>query len=106
MKPILMGVVLAAGVAMAAPAATAQGAPVVSNGSGETLNCRVSPRGRSGSQTILLRAGQSWSPRSGPASYVLYCDPPAAEIRYRLRPGASYRLVPEPSSRKVVLRRL
>lgn len=106
MKPILMAVGLAAGVAMAVPAAgLAQGALVVRNDSGETLNCRVSRQGRSSHQTILLRAGQAWSPRSRSA-YSIYCDPPAAEIRYRLRPGTAYRLVAEPRSVRIVLRTL
>jgi len=107
MKPILMAVGLAAGVAMAAPAAgLAQGALVVRNDSGETLNCRVTRQGRSSYQTILLRAGQAWSPSSRSATYSIYCDPPAAEIRYRLRPGTAYRLVAEPRSVRIVLRTL
>lgn len=108
MKPILTAaLVAAAGMALAASTAgqAQTGSLVVRNDSGETLNCRVSREGRSSFRTILLRSGQSWSPDSHRSSdYSIYCDPPAAEIRYRLRPGTAYRLVPDGNSVRIVLR--
>ena len=77
----------------------------VRNDSGTTLNCRVSRQGRSSFQTIVLRSGQVWSESDrSPRTRTLYCDPPAAPVRYRLRANTAYRLVPQTQAVHVVLR--
>ena len=101
--------VLVAGLALGAPAvASAQRGDYrfsVRNDSGATLNCRVTREGRSRFETVVLRSGQVWaeSDRS-PRNRTIYCDPPAAPIRYRLRANTAYHIVPHDQSVQVVLR--
>ena len=77
----------------------------VRNDSGTTLNCRVTRQGRSSFQTVVLRSGQVWSESDrSPRTRTLYCDPPAAPIRYRLQANTAYRLVPQTQAVNVVLR--
>ncbi len=105
--PIIAGLV--AGLALVAPTA-AQGQRgdyrySVRNDSGATLTCRVQRQGRSRFDTILLRAGQVWSETDRrPRSRSIYCDPPAAPIRYRLRANTTYHLVAQTQTVRVVLR--
>ena len=93
--------------ASAAPAATSQSGAGLSvrNDSAETLNCRVTRQGRSMFETVVLRAGRTWSiANTSDRPWTMYCDPPAAAVRYRLTPGTAYRLVPDSESVQVVLR--
>jgi hypothetical protein len=106
MQPKLSIAVLIVGLATAAPAgASAQSGSDLSvrNDSRETLNCRVTRQGRSTFETVVLRAGQAWNARDA-RPYNLFCDPPAAAVRYRLRSGTAYRLVPDSESVRIVLR--
>ena len=77
----------------------------VRNDSDETLNCRVQRQGRSRYETVVLRSGQVWNATDG-KNRTIYCDPPAAPIRYRLRAGTDYHVVPDQGSVQVVLRTL
>jgi hypothetical protein len=109
MKPVLITAALAA-CALAVPAeATQRGESTTSvrNDSDETLNCRIGWRGRSSHRNVVLRAGETW--RAGaddPTPRSIYCDPPAASVRYRLREGRAYRLVNATRSVRIVLRLL
>lgn len=107
MQPKLLIAVLVAGLAVTAPAGAAaqrSGSDLsVRNDSRETLNCRVTRQGRSTHETVVLRAGQAWNARDA-RPYDLFCDPPAAAVRYRLRTGTTYRLVPDAESVRIVLR--
>ncbi len=77
----------------------------VRNDSGGTLTCRVQREGRSRFDTIVLRAGQVWSDLDRrPRNRSIYCDPPAAPIRYRLRANTNYHIVPHDQSVQAVLR--
>ena len=77
----------------------------VRNDSGTTLTCRIQRHGRSRFESIVLRAGQMWTEMdSRPRNRSLYCDPPAAPIRYRLRANRTYHLVPQTQAVQVVLR--
>jgi hypothetical protein len=77
----------------------------VRNDTGGTLTCRVQREGRSRFETIVLRAGQVWSDLDrNRRNRSIYCDPPAAPIRYRLRANTSYHIVPHDQSVHVVLR--
>ena len=111
MQRNLMAVALMVGLALTAPAAaSAQRGDYrfsVRNDSGETLTCRVQRQGRSRFETIVLRAGQVWSQLDRrPRARTIYCDPPAAPSRYRLRAGTAYHIVPQDGSVLVVLRSL
>ena len=77
----------------------------VRNDSGATLTCRVQREGRSRFETVVLRAGQVWNRLDrSPRNRSIYCDPPAAPIRYRLRANTAYHIVPHDQSVQVVLR--
>ena len=98
---------LAAATAMTVPAPARNGPDhfSVRNDGGTTLNCRVRRPGRSSYQRVLLRPGEEWRESARPdATRTLYCDPPAAALRYRLRPGVRYRFVPSERSVALVLR--
>ena len=107
MKPTLMMAALAAGL-LAFPAETAaqrSETTSVRNDSGQTLNCRIGWRGRSRYRNVVLRPGETWRVEGdGLRPRSLYCDPPAASVRYRLREGRAYRLVNERHSVRIVLR--
>ena len=107
MQPKLFIGVIVAGLAVAGPAEAAaqrSGSDLsVRNESRQTLNCRVTRQGRSTFEMVVLRAGQAWNARDA-RPYDLYCDPPAAAVRYRLRTGTAYRLVPDAESVRIVLR--
>ena len=109
MRLQLLAAALTAGLALAAPmAAQAQRGDnqiSVRNDSSETLNCRVQRAGRSRFETVVLREGQVWNASDG-AGRTIYCDPPAAPIRYRLQVGTDYHIVPQRGSVQVVLRTL
>ena len=87
-------------------AAPAQGAGTsVRNDAGITLNCRIYRERRARYQTIVLSAGEEWRQEADRRrARAIACDPPAADIRYRLRAGIAYRLVQERRSVQVVLR--
>jgi hypothetical protein len=98
---------LAAGLFAFPAAAAAQRSETTSvrNDSGQTLNCRIGWRGRSRYRNVVLRPGETWRVEgNGLTPQSLYCDPPAASVRYRLREGRAYRLVNERRSVRIVLR--
>ena len=103
--------VLLATLALAAPAAV-QAQPgdyrfSVRNDGRVTLNCRIELDGQSRHETVVLRVGETWTDRDArPRERSLYCDPPARAVRYRLRPGIAYHLVPSTRAVETVLRRL
>lgn len=96
------------GAALALPAAAPaqEGrATSVRNDAGVTLNCRIYRERRARYQTVVLSAGEEWRQEADRRqARMIYCDPPGADIRYRLRAGTAYRLVPERGSVRVVLR--
>ena len=109
MQRNLMTAALLAGLALTVPSAgQAQSGDYrfsVRNDSGTTLNCRVTRQGRSSFKTVVLRSGQVWSESDrSPRMRMIYCDPPAAPIRYRLQANTAYRLVPQTQAVQVVLR--
>jgi len=109
MQRIFTAAALAAGLALALPAgAQAQRGdahPSVRNESSQTLSCRIQWRGRARYDRIVLRPAETWRPAAGSRrARSIYCDPPAASVRYRLEPGQAYRLVREARSVRIVLR--
>ena len=108
MQRTLMMAALVAGLAVAASSAQAQRGNYrfsVRNDSGETLTCRIQRQGGSRFESVVLRAGQVWSDMDrSPRTRSIYCDPPAAPIRYRLRANTTYHLVPQTQAVHVVLR--
>lgn len=107
MQRNLMIAALAGGLALsAATAGQAQQGDYrysVRNDSGGTLTCRVQREGRSRFESIVLRAGQVWSDMDrSPRNRSIYCDPPAAPVRYRLRANTSYHIVPSQSVHMVL----
>jgi len=108
MQRSLIVVAALAGLAVAIPAAApAQGGrgTSVRNDSGITLNCRIYRERRARYQTVVLSAGEEWRQEADRRrARIFYCDAPAADIRYRLRAGTAYRLVPERGSVRIVLR--
>jgi hypothetical protein len=77
----------------------------VRNDSGGTLTCRVQREGNSRFETVVLRAGQVWSDMDrNLRNRSIYCDPPAAPVRYRLRANTNYHLIPHDETVQAVLR--
>ena len=109
MKPVLIMAALALGVLAVPAEATQRGESTTSvrNDSDRTLNCRIGWRGRSSHRNVVLRPGETWRANADdPKPRSIYCDPPAASVRYRLREGRAYRLVDAPRSFRIVLRLL
>jgi hypothetical protein len=108
MKRNLIIAAVLAGAALTLPtAAPAQGGrgTSVRNDAGITLNCRIYRERRARYQTLVLRAGEQWRQEADRRQVrAIACDPPAADVRYHLRAGTAYRLVPERGSVRVVLR--